>query len=111
MAIYAEIGLIQKEAKSLRITVRNKDTKAIIDVSTVTATLYCKDELQDTDYQFTVLNAVIDKSQGTSGILIVPLSGDNLDWNGIKYCVLKIEFSASNIDKAIFKLNLTSSVE
>jgi len=105
-----EINLIQKEAKSLTITVKDKD-KAIVDVSVVTANLYCKTELDDTTYEFTVLNAVIDKSQGTSGILIVPLSGDNLDWNGIKYCVLKIEFSASNIDKAIFKLNLTSSVE
>lgn len=106
------INLIQKEVVILELTIKDKDTGAILDVSSATITLYCKDVLDDsTTYQFTIADGSIDKTQGASGIIQVPLSSTNLDWYGTKYCILKIQFSPTNVRKGYFKLELTQSPE
>lgn len=102
----------QKEAINLVLTIKDKSSLEVINVSTATVTLYCKTNLDDSIiYQFTINNANVDKTQGANGILRIPISSSNLNFYGTKYCILKLSFSENNIRKVIFKIDSTSSPE
>lgn len=102
----------QKEAVTLQLTLTDKSSGDIVDVSTAIVTLYCKDTLDDSvTYQFQVDDIDIDKSLGASGILKIPLTASNLNFYATKYCILKLYYTDSNIRKVIFKINSTQSPE
>lgn len=111
MSNFIEINLIQKEAKTLKFTVTNKKTGVVVDVSSVTAILKIKRTLSTTTYLAEKADSDFNKTLGLSGILSVGLTSSDLDFTNTAYIVLKITFSATNIDKTIYRLHITESGE
>lgn len=105
------ITLIQKEALTLKITVKDKSTGQVVNVLGATITFYCKDDLKSSSSRFTVNDSSIDKSKGDEGIIRIPLTSENLNFSGTAYGLLKLEFSSSNIRKAIFQMFVTAAPE
>lgn len=106
----------QREGVVLKLTITDKSAGTVVDVSSATVTLYCKDELDgSTDYQFQINDADVNKFQGASGILSFTLTATNLNFYGTKYCILKLDFSESgeedNIRKIVFQIISTQSPE
>ena len=83
----------------------------MVDVSSVTAALYIKRNLSDTTYLAEKADASFVKTSGTSGILTVGLITTDLNFNGTAYMILKLSFTATNLDKSNFRLHVTESVE
>ncbi|MBN1467735.1 MAG: hypothetical protein JW924_03335 [Fusobacteriaceae bacterium] len=104
-----KIELIQLEEKTLRFTVRDKVTKALIDVSDtecsfeIKVSLGAKEKLAEKD------DTSFDKSQGANGILRLALKDNDLNWYGEAYGILTIVFDSNNTDKSIYKFELTQS--
>ena len=104
------INLIRKEAKTLKFTVTDSSGN-IIDVSSATCYLYIKNNIEDPDSLITKLDSDFNKAQASNGILKVTLTSDDLDRYGTFYGILKLEFSATNIDKSIFKIIITNNTD
>ncbi len=95
------IRLKRGEAKTITATVKNKNTGAIIDVSSATLEFVIS-EADDVTALVTVADGSFDKSDGANGIITFPLSTTNLDRSGSYKGELRIEISASNISKSAF---------
>lgn len=110
------IALVQKEAITLKFTIRDKKTREkITDGSLLTATcaLYIKENKEDdfNDAKITKSDSNFDKSFSSTGIVKVSLSSNDLDIYGNYYGLLKIIFSSTNIQKSYFKVEIEQSPE
>ena len=95
-----EIRLKQREAKTVRFTIKDS-TGAAVDL---TGSVCSFQVVSRSDYQVKLItksDGDFDKAEAGSGILGLPLSSTNLDLQEGTYdAELKIEFSSSNIDKS-----------
>ena len=91
----------QGEAKTVRFTITDADGD-VVDVSAATFSLVVKQKLSDTSAVFTKSDTDFDKSQGSSGIVTVPISAANTNQTPGSYIMeLTTEFSSTNIDKSL----------
>jgi len=104
------VTLIKKEAKTLYFTFKDSN-ESVINCSTATFVLQVKTAYSDTSYVLTKLAASFDLSEGSSGIVGIALSATDLDLSEGRYIAELIgTFSATNIDKYQFELNITNTV-
>lgn len=95
----ADVTLKQKEAKTIRFTVKDADGAAV-DLSG-TLQFDIKRHKRDTSATVTKADAAFDKTLAALGIVTVPLSSTDLDLEYGDYVgEFKITFSATNIDKS-----------
>jgi len=104
------ISLVQKEAKTLKFTVKDA-SGTVVNCSSATCSLYCKTNMSDSTYVFSKTDVDFNKSQASSGIIKVGLTTSNLNFVGKKYLLLMLSFSATNVDKTYFEIILTNSAE
>lgn len=104
------LNLIQKEAKNLKFLVKSTDGQAM-NVSGATITFYVKRNKGDTSYITMVADNTIDKTLASTGTIIIPVSTTDLDFYGDAYGLLKIQFSASSIEKYYFNIRVEPSEE
>ena len=104
-----KLTLIQKEAKTLKFTITDADGVAV-DASLATLEFYLKQN-DDSDPEYTRLDASFDKTDAATGIVKLPLSTTEMDYVGIYSGLLKVTFSASNIDKNYFLIDFQESDE
>ena len=98
--------LVQGEIKNFRFTVKNS-TGGVVDVSEAVCTLDCKASLGASTYLFQKDDDDFNHSSGATGILTVILDDDDLDFNGVAYCILKMVItSGEDVDKYVFRLSL-----
>jgi hypothetical protein len=101
MATKPNFTLKQKEAKTLRFTIRDKLTGAVVDVSSATLTFAGQKQVNPDGLDITKADGTFGKVDAENGIVTLPLSASDLDLDAEVYeCELKVEFSASNIDKS-----------
>jgi len=103
-----KIELIQLEEKTLRFTVRNKTTKALINVEDTECSFEIKRSLGESEKLTDKDDTAFDKTGGL-GILRLRLINDDLDWYGEAYGILTIVFDSNNTDKSIYKFDLSQS--
>lgn len=104
----ADLTFKYKEAKTITVTIKNKDTGAVVDVSSATLTFEARPENGESSV-ITVADGAMGKGQAASGIVTIPFSSSNLDNPPGKYIgELKTQFSAANIDKSD---NITIEIE
>lgn len=104
---------IQKEEHKVILTMTDP-TKAVIDVSTATITLACKDKLDGstTGYQFTKADDDFDKSYGGDDhVVAVDFTSDDMDFYGIKFVIVTFVISGTVRKKGIFKIDNERSPE
>jgi len=95
-----KITLKQKEAKTVKFTIKD-EAGNVVDVSGATLSFQVKKSKSDTTPKISKTDTDFDKAQAASGIVTVNLTttDTNLD-PGVYVAELKIEFTATNIDKS-----------
>lgn len=112
MASRPNFSLKQGVAKTIKFTIKDKDTKEVLDVSSATLTFSGEKHENPQGLSISKADGDFDKTDANVGVVLLPLSSSDLDLDAVLYtCELKVEFSASNIDKSVdIDLNIIEAV-
>ncbi len=94
--------LKQGEAKTIQFTVKDKTTHEAIDLTGSTLTFGAKKKVNPSGLDISKSNSDFTRTDEENGIVGLPLDDTDTDIDAVEYtCELKVEFSASNIDKSV----------
>jgi len=97
----SELTLKQKEAKTIKFTVTDKDSGEVVDLSSAVLKFAVKEKKTDSSYVIEKETADFDLTDAANGVVTVALSETDLDLSSRMYKgELKIKLTAENIDKS-----------
>lgn len=89
-------AMVKGEIKKTKFTIQDKNG-TVIDCSSATLTFNGKATM-GASADISVVDAEMDKTSATAGIIYVPIDTTTLNHTTTYFCELKIEFSASSVD-------------